>query len=302
MKVYDFNEITGSTHKRAGIDEIVDDAQKRGVVGICTISSGNYVREILDEVERRGLQGRLSVVNLVNPEYVGTDQRTIELEIPFGRVLRDNKEREEFVRLSLDSPCVHVRDYTDFISRSLVVHAQRILQDNPDYVGLGVGAGKLFVVIAREIRRNGLRTKLVGFVPQGENGIFNDDNLYEKEGKLYYCRYIPKSSADKLSAPYTSFKPEILDLLRQGHELIEVREDSLIQANELAKERGYNSEVSGSAGFILEDSLIRKRLRIGKNSRTKIINTGDGKNTKEDLWRVIPFADWKAVLPLPRTC
>ena len=55
VKIYDFHNITGASHKEVGADEIVDDAISKGLEGIVVISSGNFLHAIREEIEERGL-------------------------------------------------------------------------------------------------------------------------------------------------------------------------------------------------------------------------------------------------------
>jgi len=194
IKVYDFNS-SGRSHKSIGIDEVVQDAIDREVDTISVISSGNYINTILSEIERRGYENRISVVNLIN----GKPRGDLEIYIGGNRILRDAKEREEFVRESrLDLG--NVADYTDFQPRAYLSECENILQGNPDYVSLGVGSGKLFLALRNMIEAKGLKTRLIGVLPKGENGVYNDENLFEDEqGNLYFRRFRPRSPADKLT-------------------------------------------------------------------------------------------------------
>ena len=273
IEVYDLNGIAGRTHKHIGIDEVVQDALDNEVRTISVISTGNYLKEIAEEIERRELNDKLRVVNLVNRRL---GNNALELIIEDNLILRDSKEREEYTLKKI--PDVgRVRDYTDFIPKALEKRAEGILSSNPDYIGSGVGTGKLLVTLYRKIKEKNLRTKLVGLVPQHENGIFNDDNLYEDtQDRLHFRTFETISLADKLSTPYTSFKKEIKQSIADGHIIIEANDEDFRRANQEALSRGYNAEISGSAGFVLYDPVIRQKYGIGENSRIIVINTGNG--------------------------
>ena len=48
------------------------------------------------------------------------------------------------------------------------------------------------------------------------------------------------------------------------------------RANQAAISREYNAEISGSAGFVLFDSAIRRRYGIDDAARIVVVNTGNG--------------------------
>ncbi|MDD5193245.1 MAG: pyridoxal-phosphate dependent enzyme [Candidatus Nanoarchaeia archaeon] len=270
--VYDFNR-NGRTHKSLGINEIVDDAIANGVETISMISSGNFIRTLLSEIRQRGLERRIQVVNLGNKPF-GLD--CLEVAIEEQRILRDSDEREEYVRERLVA-CGKVKDYTDFTPRAYALKAEEILESQPDYVSLGVGSGKLFLALRKVIEERGLSTRLIGILPKGENGVFNEDNIYSDEhGNLHYKKFSPKSLADKLVCPYTSFKDQILEARNHGHILIEVSNRDFKKANRRAKRRKLKAEISGSAGFVLEDPRIRRQYGISEDARVVLVNTGRG--------------------------
>lgn len=272
VQVYDFNK-NGRTHKSLGINEVVDDAVLNQVDTISMISSGNYIRTLIGEIRQRGLENRVKVVNL------GNGNRGIEgcneVEIEKNRVLRDSEEREQYVgKRVLDAG--KVKDYTDFTPRAYELKAEEILASNPDYVSLGVGSGKLFLALKKVIQEKGLSTKLVGILPKFENGVFNQWNLYEKDGKLFFKEFDPKSPADKLVCPYTAYGPKIVDSENQGHILVEAETRDFKRANKRARKQGLEAEVSGSAGFVILDPKIRSQYGISENSSVVIVNTGRG--------------------------
>lgn len=272
IQTYDFNK-NGRTHKSLGINEVADDVTSNDVETPVFISSGNYIGTFLGEIRQRGLEERIQVVNLSN-HRLGLECQ--ELLIDPTRVLRDAKEREQYVRERLGISG-KVKDYTDFTPKAYETKAGVILEGNPDYVSLGVGSGKLFLALRKVIKQKGLKTRLIGILPRGENGVFNDDNLYEdSEGNLHYKTFEPKSLADKLVCPYTFYKPELLQAQREGHILIEADNKDFKRANKAARKKGLESEVSGSAGFVVLDPKIRQKYNIPEDSSIVLVNTGRG--------------------------
>lgn len=279
IRVYDFNAF-GRSHKSVGVDEVLQDALDRNVDTISIISSGNYIGTILFEVRKRGLEGKFRVVNLVN------GKSSLEDEISMGDnlILRDSEERAAFVERVLGD-AGKVVDYTDFQPKAYESEAENILGSNPQYIGLGVGSGKLFLSLRKMIQEKGLRTKLVGILPKGENGVFNDDNLHEKNGGLFFRRFNSRSPADKLVCPYTFFKPQLLEAVGDGHLLVEVSNRDLRKANRKSRKLRYDAEVSGSAGFVLYDSKFRAANGIPEDSEITVINTGRGYNWEKMILR-----------------
>jgi len=279
--IYDFNEL-GRTHKSIGVNEVITNAVRNNVDTISVISSGNYVRSLIGEIRNRGLEGKLRIVNLSN-ERLGLPCE--ELLIEPKRILRDSAEREQFVTEQLGEGVGKVWDSTDYIPDSYLLKAGEILEARPDYVSLGVGSGKLFLALSRTIKQKGLATKLIGFLPKAENGVFNENNIYEENGKLYFKSFDPQSPADKLVCPYTYHKPEILQSCEDGHVLIEVDDKDFKVANRKARKLGLESEVSGSAGFVFLDPEIREKYGLTENSNVVLINTGRGYNWENQLRR-----------------
>ncbi|MFH1500771.1 MAG: pyridoxal-phosphate dependent enzyme [archaeon] len=279
IKVYDFEKQTGSTHKQLGVYEIIQKAREEGADTLSVISSGNYVGEILRAIRGQGLDSELRVVNLVNRKA----KSDLELEIEGSRILRDAVERQAHIAERLGGKVI---DFTDYIPRALERKAEEILQESQDHISLGIGTGKLFVAIKRAIQSQGLNTKLVGVMPRGENGVFNDANLYEDEnGDLHYRKFNPRSFADKLTCPYTFFKDEILQARDEGHILLEVSNSQLRQANRAAKKQGCRAELSGSAGFVIYNSRVKEKLGISQDAEILAINSGYGYETRRSELR-----------------
>ena len=106
LKVYNFNDFTGATHKELGVEELVDDAESRNLERIVVISSGNFSFAIEEELERR--ESPIKLINLV-----GGKPKEGEVQIPNGEILRTNEERVCVARSS--GLNLRMRDYTDFI-------------------------------------------------------------------------------------------------------------------------------------------------------------------------------------------
>ena len=245
------------THKSIGIEEVIQDALDSEVDTISIISSGNYLNAILEEVKRRNVS--LKVVNLVNKPL----GKGIELLMEGKKILRTPEEREDYVEQRIPGKA---KDYTNFIPKALEQEAEKMLASNPDYISLGVGTGKLFVTLYRKIKEKGLKTRLFGVLPKGENGVFN-------EGNFEFT-----SLADKLTAPYTSFRDELLQAQSEGHILFEAEEKDFLKAKKEARKRGYKEEISGSAGFVLYDDEIKAKYGID-SSNILVVNTGSQQKT-----------------------
>ncbi|MBW2966450.1 PLP-dependent lyase/thiolase [Candidatus Woesearchaeota archaeon] len=254
MKIHNFPR----NYKEIGIEEVIQDALDNKVDTISVISSGNYLNAILEASKKTNLK----VVNLVNQSLGYPD---LELLIEDNRILRNPKEREAYVADKL-SNSGKVKDYTDFIPKALEQEAEKILASNPDYISLGVGTGKLFVILYRKIKEKGLKTKLFGVLPRGENGVFN-------EGNFEFT-----SLADKLTTPYTSFRDELLQAQSEGHILFEAEDKDFLKAKKQARKRGYKEEISGSAGFVLYDDEIKAKYRI-ESENILVVNTGSQQKT-----------------------
>lgn len=274
IRVFDFG-YTG-THKEIGVEENIREALHAECSAVCVISSGNYVNSLREQVRKMGLEGTLAVLNLVNRR--ARDNR--EIQIPPGLILRDAAEREEFVKskTGLES----VIDVTDITALELAERCRSVIQAKPGYLSVPIGSGKLFTAfyIANQQLRAG--AKLIGVMPRGENGVFNDDNLYtDTFGNLHYRRFKPISLADKLSTPYIVFKEQILQARGEGHILIEASNLDFWQAARLARKRGYNPEYSGSAGFVAGLRRVQGRYGIPEDADILVINTGRGNALKK---------------------
>ncbi len=289
----------GGTHKVAGAEEIVDDAQRKGANTISVISTGNYLTAIAQEIRRKGLERKLSLVNLTNHplNLKGVNHREVIIE--GNRILRNETERAKYVEEKLPNTS-YVRDYTDFQPKHLenialcmvsLHHLDQRKQLPPagdiesvtphrDYICLGVGTGKLFLALARKIEEYRLSTKLIGIIPKRENGIFNDENLIWEHDLLYYKEFASKSAAKALACPYTAFKPQLLKTKDKGHMFFEARNDEFFIAWKLAAERGCKGEQSESAGFVLHDKKVRKSLGLQENALATLVYMGFASDDK----------------------
>lgn len=290
IRHYDFGN-RWKTHKGIGVEEIVADAQANGINTISVVSSGNYLGAILEATRDTGLR----VVNLVNWPL---ESKCEEVLIPPRRILRDASEREKHVSAELVD-AGKVRDYTDFISEGLKERAAEIVATGPEFIGVGLGSGKLWLALEEAIVSQGARTKLIGVVPRGENGIFNEGNLEVVDGTMIYHAYNPTSIADKLSTPYTSYKPQIVNAMQRGHKVIEVENPDFRKALKIARGKGFAAEASGAAGFVLYDEGIRERCGITEESEVLVISTGNGSKKNVNLLRLRRMAARSALAILP---
>ena len=273
IDVYDFMA-RGGTYKDVGSPEMVTDAVRREINTICVISSGNLSSSLLKEIRNRGLEEKIGFVNLVNQK----PREKYDVQIPPRRILRNDAEREAWVRDQVSGAGI-VKDYTDYIPESLRGVAEEILEGEPDFVSLGIGGGKLFLSLYNVIKQKGISTRLIGVVPRKDNGVFNDEKLIEEEGNLMFRGKIYGSVADKLATPYSHYKRALLEAMRNGHFIVEARNRDFVKANREAVKKGYEAEVSGSAGFtILDKSFVRRHdLPLTPESHVRVINTGKGK-------------------------
>jgi len=246
---------------------------------IAVISAGNYVGAINEGIVKGSLGKKLRVVNLVN-ESLGNGQE--EIIIPPRRILRPG-EREEFVLENMPN-AGKVRDYTDFqpvaygeFARDRIVALDRAFSRHPDYVSLGVGSGKLFIAIERAIRNQGLPTKLIGLLPKGENGVFNQGTLEVRDNKIFSKQqFNPQSIADKLVCPYTALQEQLLAAQGRGHVLAEVDNIDLYSAFIYAQNERHSGEPSATAGFMIRDPGFRAKCGIRDDSFATIVHTGYG--------------------------
>ena len=295
VQVYDFNQKTGSTHKKAGIKEYIHYALEKGANTISVISSGNLLSELKSEISKN-FKG-LGLVNLVNESY-RKPEGTVPMEN--GRILRDSAEREDYIENYGNLTGTNygkVVDVTDFIPNKYAEHAKSILNSNPTYVSVPIGSGKNFLSIYREIKRNGLETKLIGFMPKGQNGIFTDEQ-FEKDGNLYFKKFNPKTKADKLVTPYVleEYRKEMLEAEKEGHVLYEMTESELNKSIKEAKKFNLNTEPSAATAFYANTKGFIKNQNMSEDSNLVIVNTGKGKKANNVV--KIPIVLKKKMLSL----
>ncbi|HLC51977.1 MAG TPA: pyridoxal-phosphate dependent enzyme [Candidatus Nanoarchaeia archaeon] len=254
--IYDFQKITGATHKDLGSEEIILDAMKRDLKAILVISSGNYI----DALRRCGdrLNPRLKIYNLTSKET----KHQFEVRIPTGRILRTHPERIEVVRTSGFTESID--DYTDFIPTSYAIHAREIVSENPDYVVTPIGSGKLWKSIVEAVGRERRDTTVIGIAPKGKNAFIDSSQI------------IKGSIADKLTAPYTKLAKDIADKCKNKHKVVEVTEEELSRSLVTARGKGFYVEASGAAGFVVFEDEFRQREKIADESKIVIVSTGRG--------------------------
>ena len=257
IQIYDFANVTGATHKELGVGEIVDDAVSQKLEGIVVISSGNFSFAIQEEIERRNLG--LKLFNLIN----GSPRSELEVEIPNGDILRTNEERIAVVRNSVGQD-LRLQDYTDFIPHAYSQHAESILTWNPDYVICPIGSGKLWLSIVKKAKELMLDTRVIGITPKGKNA-------FSPEG----FNVSLDSIADKLTAPYTHLRDEVL-AQAPTHIVAEVSERQLKKAYHEAKNQGVDCEPSGAAGLVCYDSRFRSKYEISGEDNIIVVSTGKG--------------------------
>ncbi len=281
------------TYKYLGTNEVVEDALKEGVDTISVISKGNYLRGIALEIQKRAHGKRPKLVNLTNLHLNETEEIPHrEIIVEKNRILRYEAERAAYVHLKMPD-AGKVKDYTDFqlIAYCSLAYAiltpfleRELKRRSPDqeYISLGVGSGRLFLALADRIRKDGLATKLIGVLPKGENGVFNDHNLIEVGGHLYYKSFSSRSVADKLACPYTLFKPQLLQAITEGHQFLEATNDDFFIAWKVGAGLGCQGEQSASAGFVLHNKKNREKLKLQENALTTVLFTGAA---TDDIWK-----------------
>jgi|GEM_PF-2793643 len=259
ISIYNFADITGTTHKEAGVDEIVADALSRNLEAIVVISSGNFSEAIQDEIDRK--QAPLVLYTLI-----GEQPKTVqEIRIPQKQILRTKKERLDLVR----SAGINLRidDYTDFIPQEYGRYAEGILSSDPKYVICPVGSGKLWLSIVRKVEELGLQTRVIGITPRNKNGIYYEHFLADRSWNL-------SSVADKLTAPYTHLSAEVLSKSSR-HPILEVSERQLKRAYRTSR-KYTECEPSGAAAFIYLDQRFRTELGIKDEDEVTLVSTGIG--------------------------
>jgi len=256
IHTYNFADITGATHKELGIGEIVDDALSRNLEGIVVISSGNFSYAIQEEIEARDVC--LKLFNLVNR---GPKSKS-EVRIPNGDILKTNEERVAVVRESIGLD-LRMQDYTDFIPFAYGAHAENILEGSPDYVVCPIGSGKLWLSIVKKVEELDLDTKVIGITPKGKNAFFPNKNANLD------------SVADKLTAPYTHLREQVL-AETSTHIVAEVSERQLKKAYKIAQRENITCEPSGAAGLVVYDARFRSKYGINMGDNIVVVSTGKG--------------------------
>ena len=257
IRTYNFADVTGATHKELGVGEIVDDALSKNLEGMVVISSGNFSYAIQEEITRRKLG--LKLFNLVNNK----PRSQSDVQIPNGEILRTNDERVDVVKDSIDLD-LRLQDYTDFIPIAYDNHAESILQGAPQYVVCPVGSGKLWLSVVKKVQELNLATSVIGITPKGKNGFFSDSLTGDLD-----------SIADKLTAPYTHLRGEVLDQA-PTHIVAEVSERQLKKAYKIAQRENITCEPSGAAGLVVYDARFRSKYSISMEDNIVVVSTGKG--------------------------
>ncbi|MBT3814464.1 pyridoxal-phosphate dependent enzyme [Candidatus Woesearchaeota archaeon] len=266
IHTYNFADITGATHKELGVDEIVDNALSKDLEGIVVISSGNFSFAIQEEITRR--ESSLKLFNLVGRK----SRSNSEIEIPNGDILKTNEQRVSVVR-DATGLNIKIQDYTDFIPNAYGVHAEVILASTPDYVLCPIGSGKLWLSIVRKVQSLDISTKVIGVTPKGRNAFFLNNLTRNLD-----------SVADKLTAPYTHLREEVL-AESPNHIVAEASERQLKKAYNKAKQRNIECEPSGAAGFVVYDQKFCNQHEIDKSDDVVVVSTGKGFKYEVDQTR-----------------
>jgi len=94
VKIYNFADITGSTHKELGVGEIIDNVLLNELEGIIVISSGNFSEAIETEIKAYAKKQAFNILYDKCPCAFGTyrvDTREWMKEIP-------NKQKKAIVK------------------------------------------------------------------------------------------------------------------------------------------------------------------------------------------------------------
>ena len=222
----------------------------------------------------------LKLFNLAN----SGSERDFDLLIPKGNILKTPQERVALVKeqLGLD---FKIEDYTDFIPAAYSEHAREILASNPDYVVCPIGSGKLWKTIVDVIEEQGLPTRVIGIAPRKGNPFYRP-NQFESSG------------ADKLTAPYTALRTEVLSRAPK-HTVVEVSERQLKKAYKEARRQGVECEVSGAAAFVFYDTNFKERNNFSFGQNVVLVSTGRGMaETIQNLGRKQSFRKLSALSTL----
>ena len=149
-----------------------------------------------------------------------------------------------------------------------------IINNSPDYAFIPFGTGNLYENV---LNINKKEVTSIGF---------HDPRFQGDVEKLRYCNFIgattnnPKSKADKLYSPhlpFVNFDQQWIEFYKTAgfcgpkSNVLNVKEESLDKATEIAEKQNIEFEPSGLAGLAL---MLQMKDELPRNKKYLIVNTG----------------------------
>jgi threonine synthase len=125
---------------------------------------------------------------------------------------------------------------------------EEIKQANPNFIILPIGSGEAFVGFYNGIKKQKLKTKLIGV------GVKDKWHSY----------------ADKLHTPWTPYKSKIQSILREGHKILRLDEEEIKKAY---KENSTILDMEPSSSVVFG---VLPKIKMEKNNKIILINSGKG--------------------------
>ncbi len=316
------------TVKDVGAYETIEHAVSQGANVIVDVSSGNMAEALKGAAARynigKPLEDRIKVVHIIRDDpkleeglkhLYPYDNMNFEYSIPliFKEINTKWLNPEDRVRIAREAiekskedgfEVKGVVDVTHYIPQESVRQFEQILRQQYngrqlDYLGIPVGTGRTFVAAytaLNNLKSEGVQiTRLIGFTPKDENPIYRNFvfDVVKQDGTLEHRieGFNPSSRADKLSCPSTDLMPQIINAMSEGHEIKEIDDNAVREANNLAYRLGLEHskkiygnvshnelelEDSASVGFALADLRLAKIAGLNSGNNVGIFVTGRG--------------------------
>ena len=230
------------TWKDRRSEVIIAKAKKEGVNKICLITAGNAGYSLAKFAEGTGIKIVCIVDKNIAPLIKEVLQNNCYKIIEVDH--RNWIEKEEIMSLAKENDQEVIWNATNGFPEAYESIVQEIKTEAPDYIICPIATGEAFIGLNSGLKVLGLTTKLIGVMPE-ENPSF----------------------ADKLSNQIT---PDIQSLLKDGNEIIKLREEEIKSTYEYAKNY-VDCEPSSAIVF-----GVFSKIKFNKNNKIILINSGKG--------------------------
>lgn len=227
---------------------VVKEAVDKHVDELCLLTSSNAGFSLAKFAKYTNIKV-VSIIDILTPKKIKAALRKICYKVIEFNLSKEIIKSEKTISLARESGKETIWDVTNGYSKAYKDIITEIREKNvePDYIICPVGGGEGFVGLFEGLKKNKLKSRLIGVTTQSKLSI-----------------------ATKLVTLWTPYERKIRLILTKGHKIIRLSEDEIKRAYYYAKEK-IDCEPSAAVVF-----GIFEKVKFNKEDKIVLINSGKG--------------------------